>query len=278
MSIQKISWKVASPLWNACFPGEISFEENFPQYKSADAEIWGLHINGMLVSVAGFVPQTFKSYGLVHFLGAIATSSDHQKKGYARTLLENVIKHYQSPIFLWGEFRKLYQDLGFEPWGTDYFLHIPALKPTHTTGKLVEGFHEDIVRYGEQHDLVRRSEVNRSIKILASSDQMKIFSWVYDDYVLAYLIEGKGRDLKNVVHEWGYETPDAMRTLLTTLPPSAERVFMGPKNQMNKIPLIEGFAWEKIASSGPQAYVRPGVKSDGQNFPRDLWIPGLDSC
>ncbi len=142
-------------------------------------------------------------------IGAVATHSDYRNQGMSSTIIEELEKIAQSlsldGMILWSDKEEFYSRLGFHPAGQQLIYFLGALESApKVSGKLERGWNlSEVGQIYNQH-LVRSErsvEYWKSIERITSCDR---YQWVDDTgSVKAYLGFNRGKDMQNVIHEWG---------------------------------------------------------------------------
>jgi predicted N-acetyltransferase YhbS len=238
---------------------------------------------GEIVSSATFFPViavTPRARLRLAIVGAVATHEQHRGQGLSAQVLEEIERaargYSVDALILWSDKREHYAKLGFEPAGKQrlYMLNgLPApAKPAD--GTPAYGWDWGAVRFlYETHRcrIDRSDDYWRSLEAIRSCTRVQ---WLDPEgRVRAYLGFDRGRDMKNVVHEWGGE-PEALHTLLwTVLQNRNELLWLTHPSLTDPIrpllgdPLVE----EALALFKP---VGPGA-TPGRLA--DVWFWGLDS-
>ncbi len=155
----------------------------------------------------------------VAVIGSVVTDKNHQKKGLAHTLVNNLTEQAKKDncdiCILWSDLDRFYNKHGFELAGSEEHLNIKGLKENisqvNTGGSIFQDSKNIdpalILKLFSNH-LVGSV---RSIKEVASYLKIpntNIYSlWSPDKTLQAYAIQGRGLDLPNVIHEWGGNVP-----------------------------------------------------------------------
>lgn len=146
-------------------------------------------------------------------IGSVVTDKDHQRKGLAKKLVEELIAKATADncdiCLLWSDLDKFYTDLGFELAGSEEHVQIKskatpeALNPDYRFSDDPKVNAEPIQKLFSKH-LVGSLRSNKEIDSYLKIPRSNVFSlWSNTNELLAYAIQGRGVDLKNVIHEWG---------------------------------------------------------------------------
>jgi predicted N-acetyltransferase YhbS len=278
------------------FDGQPGLLREFPLLLGSDnrarCRVVGDGRGGYLAHAAWRPLQLVTSHGGLPAagIGMVTTHRAWRGRGLASRLVEDCAQAARREgcevALLFGAVRGLYARLGFRPAGRERWSRIEA----------GEGIaHGERVRAGECRDRPRLLELLRAhaLRVERSPGELEQLLQVpgtrvhvleRDGEVVAYAVEGKGRDLQGVVHEWAGAHPEVARLLRTLasgphppqwivspaslpapLPASEERLTPLAQLRILRPEPCGGSDPERIFGSG----TRPGE--------RDLYVWGLDS-
>jgi predicted acetyltransferase len=162
----------------------------------------------------------------VALIGAIATDKQKRGQGFATKVLESLIKKAEenqvTAIILWSENFDFYKKFGFHPFSSQMIYDATeyVLKQNHLNQKFIienDWSLNDVTRLYENHRLKTVRTLNDWNKILKIKSVLKLQAKNSQNEVIAYLGVNRGKDMKNVVHEWGYKNDAEGREALWSL-------------------------------------------------------------
>lgn len=258
------------------------FEEN--QLKHAEL----LEVDGQIISSATIFPTTIKTYKNNFHLGilsAIATHRQFQNQGHASFLIQKMEaraqKQNMDALVLWSDQARFYQNLGYQAYGIQGLVDIRnlrhLLKP-HENGHLEEGWEMDsVMPIYEQHALrvVRDPNYWKNLQKITSCSRVQ---WRNNQgIVTAYLGFHRGKDLRNIIHEWGGNASDLLSLLSAALQKYPELQWWLTHPALND-PLnsfTETHSYSKISTLGWIKILNNNSLITQQL--KNIWFWGLDS-
>jgi len=151
----------------------------------------------------------------VALLGGVAVKSTHRGKGHLKRLLNDVLKKHEKSVgifILWSDLTELYKKFGFFPAGAFLDHHVDGIVPNNYILTKFKNLNaKDLGQIKKIYSKVlcseyftfKRADLHwEMIKKIDSTD-LYISRNVKGD-IKSYFCQGKGGDLKGVVHEVGY--------------------------------------------------------------------------
>lgn len=221
----------------------------------------GVWDGGELVSCAGArLAQIRVPTGSmdVVLIGAVATAESHRGSGLASRTVSLAVEWGRergaAMAMLWGGETGLYERLGFELCGVQMRAPLEALD----LGAPLKDFSGIVLGRGWIPSLMSSLRMRGSGLKLTPSDESWIeahrgtdWYWLGDPAApRAYAAIGRGIDLQGLVHEWGGESPEELKTLLRLV--RMER----PDAQLLASPDLLT-AWQLVPASASSASVAP---------------------
>lgn len=228
----------------------------------AGSLLLNIYVEGMKVAAGG--------------IGGVASRSDFRGKGYARALVEKCIEDLRSQgatlAFLWSGEHDFFRALGFELVGRQWAIELKqtqldqikleASRACAEQGAKAEEWEilegpKHILAEGktllDQHPLrVERSQ--EDFKTLVSCPGARVFSAKRNGLLSAYLVVGKGMDLKNHIHEWAGSEIALLLLLAHAMETMGEDlVLLSPQFTPKEAPLI--YRLEKLGFSASPGYM-----------------------
>ncbi len=230
-------------------------------------------------------------------IGMVTTHPAWRGRGLASRIVEDclaaALRDDCDVALLFGAVRGLYARLGFRPAGRERW---SPIAPGAAPGPGAALPCERGVRAGERRDLPRLLELLQShpLRVERSARELerllevpatRVHVLEHAGAVAAYAIEGKGRDLQGVVHEWAGAAPDVARLLralaarasapLWVVSPASAPAPLPEAREERLAPLaqLRILRPERCGGSDPAAVFGCGA-SPGQ---RELYLWGLDS-
>ena len=229
-------------------------------------------------------------------IGMVTTHRAWRGRGLASLLVEDCAQAARREgcdvALLFGAVRGLYVRLGFRPAGRERWSALtpetpetPA-RPASCNGGVRAGERRDAPRLlellGAQPLRVERTlaELERLLEVPAT----RVHVLERADGIAAYAIEGKGRDLQGVVHEWAGAAPDvagllralaarARAPLWVVSPASLPSPLPGSAERVQPLAQLRILRPERLGGSDP---VRLFGSEAGPGA-RELYLWGLDS-
>ncbi len=274
------------------FDGQLGLLSEFPLLIGCanPAGSWVILADQLPVSHAAWRPITLLSHARpirAVGIGLVTTHSDYRGRGLAgqvvNACLDAATGQGAEVAFLFAETRKLYSELGFAMAGRERLI---SLNKDYEPQKNVrEAFEPDataLLPLLEDHPLRARRTPDEFAALL-SIPETHVYVWEEANQIRAYCIEGKGRDLRGVIHEWGGDARvlDPLLRTVATLNPRASCV-LGPADQeppLDDESSIEPLAQFKILKPDVFGTADPCSLFGNPETPPTLpiYIWGLDS-
>lgn len=202
----------------------------------------------------GTLPKKLANNGRslpVILIGGIAIDPDHRGKGLLNELLPYVINKYNDStalFILWGQLVEMYEKYNFHPaiglleqspsYENNETLEETTLQKLSTKDKeQIQKIYNDITS-NQFTTILRDAKDWMAIEKIISS---KLYLGRNEkNEIEFYFFKGKGQDLQNVIHEFGYRDAN-----------SREKLFSILNNEMTWVPegLIEDFPLAQLCSS-----------------------------
>lgn len=144
-------------------------------------------------------------------IGAVATHPDFRNQGMSSAIIEELEKIAQSlkldGMILWSDKEEFYSKLGFFPLGQQLIYFLASLESApEVSGKATRGWNLAQVSNLYNMHVVRSERTQEYWKSLERITSCDRYQWVDDTgAVKAYLGFNRGKDMQNVIHEWGGE-------------------------------------------------------------------------
>ena len=214
------------------FGGEPGIVGEFPTLTGSDnrERSFTLAIEGRIAAHAAWRPVVLRSSArriAAAGIGLVATAHEQRGRGLAQRVVAHCVEQARRAgaelVFMFGELTPLYARLGFARAGRE---RITRIDPEHCKrdARIVAGRPGDAARLLPllaRHALgAERSAADFERVLAVPETHLHILEG--PDSALAYCVEGKGRDLQGVVHEWAGE-PAHVATLLRGVVASAEQ-------------------------------------------------------
>ncbi len=209
----------------------LPFEEEFAALLADNDPsriLFCLDDGGSPIAALAWKPFTLKQGLRLAALGLVVTRSDHRKRGLSRKLVleaeTRASAEGASLICLWSDLLEFYTKLGYVlasseiSWDLSQIDDVEELAisenlPEDALRPLTESDIPELQRVYGSEPLGPKREARVFARQLAQSDTLAL-GHVRDGKLLAYALAGKGRDLRNVVHEMIGE-PASFPALLT---------------------------------------------------------------
>ncbi len=141
-------------------------------------------------------------------VGAIATDPDHRRMGYSKKVLEELEVKSNAlsldGIILWSDQREFYSKLGFSLIGNQKIFQLNSVDQFKSEiGDIDNYWSEEVIPLYNSHQYrCDRSKTHWNL-ILKNKSSQKYQIKDKSGKVRAYLAFDKGKDLQNIIHEWG---------------------------------------------------------------------------
>lgn len=158
----------------------------------------------------------------VALVGAVATAESHRGQGLASRTVSLAVEWARergaAMALLWGSETALYERLGFELCGMQVRAPLAELE----LGPMIEDFSQIILGRGWNPALMASLRMRGSGLRLLETDESWLeahrnvdWYWLGDpEAPQAYAAIGRGIDLQGIVHEWGGDCAEDLKTLL----------------------------------------------------------------
>jgi len=166
----------------------------------------------------------------VAFIGGIAIHENYRERGYFKRLMNFVIREYQEGVaffLLWSDLRSLYESFGFclavgqlefkasalsnESYLTEHGYVKALYKDLSATYKeQIQNIYNNVTC--KQYLTIRRLSSDWEIIEMITSSSL-FYRTNNNGEINSYLFMNKGQDLKNIIHELGYQERDKSSTL-----------------------------------------------------------------
>lgn len=170
--------------------------------------------NNEIVSHSVVKPMIIRSPHIVYKvagIGSVITSENYRNQGFSQKILAECLHLSEQQkcdvAILWTNLHDFYRKLGFELAGTENSFVVenefsaPLSGLRYSNEKNIAP--EALNRLYSQHTVgtIRTTE---EIKQYLKIPQSRLYTaWNLDGTLAAYVVEGKGADLQNYIHEWG---------------------------------------------------------------------------
>lgn len=248
-----------------------------------------LEEEGRLVAHAAWRPLILRSGSerlLAAAIGLVTTRRTRRGLGYATRVVHHCLERAQEAgadlALLFAPPRNLYRRLGFVAAGRERLIR---LEPGGAAAKLRRANAADaaeLLRLLERHSL-RVERTRADFETLLDVPGTHAYLREQDGRVRAYCVEGKGRDLRDVVHEWAGE-PSEVECLLRALATELGRPLcvLSPESEPSPLEdpeLLQSFALIRILRPQRFGGADPAeVFGDSRKPARvPIYVWGLDS-
>lgn len=223
-------------------------------------------------------------------IGLVTTHRARRGRGYATRLVQHCLEQARESgtelALLFAPSRSLYRGLGFVPAGRERVTPLATDADPHDTSARVRvGDRRDaseLLRMLERHSL-RVERTSGEFETLLATPGTYTYVLERDGRPVAYCIEGKGRDLRGVVHEWAGEpsgvawllraVAKALGRSLCVLSPESEPAPLEGPSDLQPLAQVLILRPESFGSRDPAA-----VFGDAQTRARiPIYVWGLDS-
>ncbi|MGE4231801.1 MAG: GNAT family N-acetyltransferase [Bacteriovoracia bacterium] len=214
-------------------------------------------------------------------VGAVATATDRRGQGLSVPVMTEIEflarANNIDGLILWSDQLEFYSKFDFKPTGTQLIfpledVELPVTKEQEKAFKIVPGWSFEVRGLYDKHPLrlERDDEYWKAADQIISCTRMQALK---DDEVVAYLGFDRGRDLQNIVHEWGGD-PIALMVLVQKVLQTRPKLFWMTHPQLqDPIRSHAEKIWKPIHSH--MALFKP--LSDKIKNLHDFWFWGLDS-
>ena len=177
-------------------------------------------------------------------IGNVTTDPSHRNKHYASKIVESCVESSKKRncdfSILWTDKYALYQKLGFELAG--YEVNLQISKPLQAPPLNLKILNTKKVSPQAILNLYTR----HTSRTLRTIDDIRLYldipnsnlytAWTEDNQLVAYALEGRGKDLGGYFHEWGGDVPH-MTYLLSQIQKNYKSVFnlIAPAHSQNLI-------------------------------------------
>ena len=188
--------------------------KEYPLVLSENASQWSWcgFIEDRMVTHINLWPRELRGCR-IGLIGNVATALDFRGRGLMQKMFDAMKEQAKdqglTALVLWSDLPEFYQKLGFRSCGSErrYLFHYRQLlryRPPHDLEPVLPGKAEQLLphRYPTANTLAR------------STSEMLLQLSIPDTHTFAfangYAIEGRGADLRGVVHEWGASSQEIM--------------------------------------------------------------------
>lgn len=177
-------------------------------------------------------------------IGSVVTDPSFRQHGLSKKNIQNCLSLTETQdcdiAILWTDQYDFYRKFGFELCGFEYTYQIataPYSEPQNKNNKFIQGNKIDpqaILRLYNQHTVCGTRSTEDIRKFLQIPNSNVYTLWTPQNQLIAYMVEGKGVDLQNYIHEWGGNVNDLL-DLLTHVMRSNPKTytFMCPAHSVN---------------------------------------------
>ncbi len=165
----------------------------------------------IVASASLFAHQVITAAGSARIgvIGAVATAEDARGKGHATQILQDMEicgrLNNVDGMLLWSDKEDFYSKLGFNPVGHQEIFSLVNIKEPAKVNAVIQSFWtEDQVRplYNMHASRVKRSDQYwDNIRKITSCTRLQAVD--SQGKVVAYMAMNRGKDLQNIIHEWG---------------------------------------------------------------------------
>jgi GNAT superfamily N-acetyltransferase len=244
----------------------------------------GIFLGETLISAGGVriaeMQLSLGRFEKVALIGGMVTHAAHQRQGHSKRVLEALEQSARdeaaSCVCLWaGEAEPMYLSVGYRHCGVQgiYPVGSMSLKQPVAQINVKEGWDPHIFDALLKRE--RGLRITEQDRNWIESQKSVHWYWCEDGGVFrAFVAEGKGIDLVQMIHEWGGSMPH-VRGLIAELARRQPTLSVLSRNDWLEAEHGVSTAEMKI----PMALVR-GLKADFsfESFARAGWFWGLDSC
>lgn len=235
---------------------------------------WCGFIGSDLVAHVNLWPRRVQGRN-IGVIGNVATASEFRGRGIMRTMFETIKKVANqkglSALLLWSDLQEFYQKLGFRSCSQErrYLFVAPALKNFSGSLKLTPAHPECAAQLLPRRYFTRQT-LDRDVWEMQK--QLSIPETHAFQFDGGYIVEGRGSDLRQIVHEWGAVSPEDLLAALSSL-----MQLRGLDHIMLLSPKEISSSWDRVLSHNAESVtIHPMALVDSDGFD-DLFVWGLDS-
>ena len=248
-----------------------------------------LEEEGRIVAHAAWRPLILRSGAerlLAAGIGLVTTHRTCRGRGYATRVVQHCLEQAREMgaelALLFAAPRSLYRRLGFVPAGRERLIRLEAGGAGAKLRRAGTGDATELLRLLERHPF-RVERTPADFETLLSIPDTHAYVLERDGRPRAYCVEGKGRDLRGVVHEWAGEPAEVERLLRALVTQRGRPVcLLGPESEPSPLDapgLLQPFAQILILRpqrfGGTDAAAVFGDAHKPAQLPIYIW--GLDS-
>ncbi|PIT99227.1 MAG: GNAT family N-acetyltransferase [Bdellovibrionales bacterium CG10_big_fil_rev_8_21_14_0_10_45_34] len=178
----------------------------------------------------------------VSAIGSVLTHPKYRNKGLSRKVIQECLDLSEQQdcdiAILWSNLFEFYSAMGFELAGEEINFRVDKLIPTPPREdlKFLEGNQIDPnawLRIFNQHSINTLRTYDDVRRLLKIPNSQVITAWNSSGQLAGYLVEGKGADLQDHVHEWGGDVETITNLLNERLKQKQQalRIIVGPHSQ-----------------------------------------------
>lgn len=211
----------------------------------------------------------------IGIVGNVATAEEFRGRGLMRTMFETIkkiaSKNGIDTLLLWSDLQEFYQKLGFRSCGLErrFIFAADRLK------FFAERIQLSIATPDSASEILPlRYQTKKTLdrSLWEMRQQLSIPDTHTLQFAGGYIVEGRGADLRETVHEWGAKCPQDLLAALHGLVQ-----WRGLSHIMLLTPQEIQSSWESVLSANAESVtVHPMAMVDSDGFD-DLFVWGLDS-
>jgi len=216
-------------------------------------------------------------------VGAVATAEHCRGQGFSKKVFQEIEAEAKAMqlegLILWSDQNEFYTKMGFTPVGKQEIWELtPLAQVQHQyEGRVVASWTTNEVRkLYEAHPrrMVRDDAYWRATQRIESCTRIQ---WIgKDDQVEAYLGFNRGRDMQNIVHEWGGKPPALLALIKAALKEQPQLFWLTHPKLPDPARYVLATQFKPL-SEGPLALFKPLKTWISPQLLDDLWVWGLDS-
>lgn len=226
----------------------------------------------------------------VMLIGNVATRPEFRGMGYAQLLLshiENIARaNHMAALLLWNDIPSFYSRLGFQPFGKEcrltFKLHTSnpnGLFKRHSPDMLNHTLIERLQKIHQKREFQLERSQGQWFALL-SIPQTYLFTHSKGDIITSYFVFGRGSDMRNVIHEWYFESDHLFEHILSAVGSVAtftEVMMLLPNKDFNHTRSLQDLAKKCLHQTiEPMCWLKP-LRELPSNFEEDFYVWGLDS-